>query len=203
VRSHDFFRKFAHTIAGAIGSPYAFLIAALSIVGWAVCGPMFGYSDSWQLVINTGTTIMTFLVVFLIQNTQNRDSQAIHLKLDELIRALKAARNKMLDVETLPDEELARLENEFRQIRMHGERHRRRRHAGYKHRHNHTDKPGRPNAGPPAEQAAERAEQAADRKGTSELTADRLASHDDPRQDDHLDDDLPRRIIPHPDSVKR
>jgi low affinity Fe/Cu permease len=124
VRSHDFFRKFAHTVAAAIGSPYAFLIATVAVIAWAVCGPMFGFSTGWQLVINTGTTITTFLVVFLIQSTQNHDSHAVHLKLDELIRAVQSARNKMLDVETLPDEELAELEAEFRQIRLRGEQRR-------------------------------------------------------------------------------
>jgi low affinity Fe/Cu permease len=84
---------------------------------WAVCGPAFHYSDTWQLVINTGTTVVTFLVVFMIQNTQNRDSRAIHLKLDELIRAVDAARNRMVDIEDLPDEDLARLAREFRRFR--------------------------------------------------------------------------------------
>jgi low affinity Fe/Cu permease len=124
VRSHDFFRRLAHATAAAIGSPYMFLLAILSVALWAAVGPLFDYSNTWQLVINTGTTIATFLAVFLIQNTQNRDSQAIHLKLDELIRAVKSARNSMLDIERLPDEELARLEQEFRQLRLRGERNR-------------------------------------------------------------------------------
>ena len=111
------FRRIAHATATAIGSPYAFALAVLTIVVWAACGPLFHYSDTWQLVINTGTTIVTFLVVFMIQNTQNRDSQALHLKLDELIRAVKTARNSLVDIEELPDEEIAKLEAEFRQLR--------------------------------------------------------------------------------------
>jgi len=86
------------------------------IVAWSLSGPFFGFSDTWQLVINTGTTIVTFLVVFAIQNTQNRDSQAIHLKLDELIRAIDAARNGMVEIENLPDADLARLEQEMRTL---------------------------------------------------------------------------------------
>jgi low affinity Fe/Cu permease len=124
VTVHGVFRKIAHATACAIGSPYAFAIAVLVVVGWAVCGPAFHYSDTWQLVINTGTTIVTFLVVFMIQNTQNRDSRAIHLKLDELIRAVESARNRLVDVEDLPDEELARLAREFQRLRLradHGE----------------------------------------------------------------------------------
>jgi low affinity Fe/Cu permease len=113
----DFFWKIAHSTAKAVGSPYAFLLAVLTIVGWAITGPLFGYSDTWQLVINTGTTIVTFLVVFMIQNTQNRDSQAIHLKLDELIRAVKTARNSLVDIEELSEAELDALEREFRQLR--------------------------------------------------------------------------------------
>jgi low affinity Fe/Cu permease len=87
------------------------------IIAWAACGPAFHYSDTWQLIINTGTTVVTFLVVFMIQNTQNRDSRAIHLKLDELIRAVAAARNRLVDLEELPDEELSRLAREFRRLR--------------------------------------------------------------------------------------
>jgi len=84
---------------------------------WLATGPVFHYSDTWQLIINTGTTIVTFLMVFVIQNSQNRDAAAIHLKLDELIRALDAARNRLVDVEDLPDEELARLASEFQRLR--------------------------------------------------------------------------------------
>ena len=113
----ELFHRIAHATATAFGSPYAFATAVLVILAWAACGPAFHYSDTWQLVINTGTTIVTFLVVFMIQNTQNRDSRAIHLKLDELIRALDAARNRLVDVEDLPDEELAQLAREFQQLR--------------------------------------------------------------------------------------
>lgn len=114
---HGAFRKVAHATACAIGSPYAFATAVLVVIVWAACGPVFHYSDTWQLVINTGTTIVTFLVVFMIQNTQNRDSRAIHLKLDELIRAVESARNRLVDVEDLPDEEIARLAREFQRLR--------------------------------------------------------------------------------------
>ena len=100
------------------GSSWAFGIAVLVIVAWLLTGPMFGFSDTWQLIINTGTTIVTFLMVFLIQNTQNRDAKAIHLKLDELIRALGRARNRLLDLENMTDEEIARLEDEFRELRV-------------------------------------------------------------------------------------
>jgi len=104
----------AHATAYAIGTPLAFVLAVLVVVAWALCGPAFHYSDTWQLVINTGTTIVTFLVVFMIQNTQNRDSKAIHLKLDELIRAIKSARNRMIYVEDMTDAELATLERQIR-----------------------------------------------------------------------------------------
>jgi low affinity Fe/Cu permease len=117
MKLHEAFRSAAHATSCAIGSPYAFVVAALTIVVWAACGPLFHYSDTWQLVINTGTTVVTFLVVFMIQNTQNRDSRAIHLKLDELIRAVDAARNGLVDVEDLPDEEIARLTREFQRLR--------------------------------------------------------------------------------------
>ena len=115
---HEIFRHVSRHVSNAIGTPIAFVVAMLSVIGWACLGPLFDYSDSWQLVINTTTTIITFLVVFLIQNTQNRDSKAIHLKLDELIRAVEAARTRLVDLEDLPDEELARLEQEFRRLRL-------------------------------------------------------------------------------------
>jgi low affinity Fe/Cu permease len=110
------FHHFAHAIASAVGSPWAFIIAAVVVIAWAATGPLFGYSDTWQLVINTTTTIVTFLMVFLIQNTQNRDAKAIHLKLDELIRAKKGARNTLVDLEDVSEEELARIEKEFRRL---------------------------------------------------------------------------------------
>jgi low affinity Fe/Cu permease len=99
-----------------MGSPAAFLAGLASIVLWLLCGPVFHYSDTWQLVINTGTTILTFLMVFLIQNTQNRDSKAIHLKLDELLRALKAARTSLVQLEDLTDDELEKLRQDFAKL---------------------------------------------------------------------------------------
>ena len=103
----SFFTKFAKAIANATGKPVTFVIATSVILAWAVSGPLFGFSDTWQLVINTGTTIITFLMVFLIQNTQNRDSMAVQLKLDELICAIKEANNETLDLEERDDEELS------------------------------------------------------------------------------------------------
>jgi low affinity Fe/Cu permease len=113
----EFFRKFAQATADLVGSPWAFILALLVLIAWAITGPAFGFSDTWQLVINTGTTILTFLIVFLIQNTQNRDARAMHLKLDELIRSLDNARNSMVDLEDLSDDELARLQKEFVRLR--------------------------------------------------------------------------------------
>ena len=112
----SWFTRFARSTAFHTGRPSAFLIAVLVIVAWAITGPMFDYSDTWQLVINTGTTIVTFLMVFLIQHTQNRDSQALHLKLDELIRAKKGARNSLLNLDDLSDEELAKIRMSFAKI---------------------------------------------------------------------------------------
>jgi low affinity Fe/Cu permease len=105
----SFFGRFAQRTARAMGHPLAFVLAVLIIVGWALTGPFFGLSDTWQLVINTSTTIVTFLMVFLIQNTQNRESAAVQLKLDELIRAHQGAHNALLDLEELGEEELDRL----------------------------------------------------------------------------------------------
>ncbi len=113
----DLFHKLAQKVSAAVGSPAAFLLAILTILVWGCSGPLFHYSDTWQLVINTGTTIVTFLMVFLIQNTQNRDARVMHLKLDELIRALDPARNSLLDLEDLSDEEIERLEREFKGLR--------------------------------------------------------------------------------------
>ena len=113
----EFFRSLAKSIAGAVGSPYAFALAVIGVLLWAALGPLFGFSDTWQLVINTTTTIITFLVVFMIQNTQNRDTKALHLKLDELIRAIEPARNGLIDSEDLSEEELDRLEEEFAELR--------------------------------------------------------------------------------------
>lgn len=109
------FRIIANRVSAVAGSPYAFLGAITIVVIWAFSGPTFGFSDTWQLVINTGTTIVTFLMVFLIQNTQNRDSKAMQLKLDELIRATKA-RDSFVDLEDLTDEELAVIDGEFRKL---------------------------------------------------------------------------------------
>jgi low affinity Fe/Cu permease len=111
------FRRFAARVAHGVGHAYTFLGALLLIVAWAATGPIFHWSDTWQLVINTGTTIVTFLMVFLIQNTQNRDAKAIHLKLDELIKAIEPARNAMIDLEDLEDDKLEELEREYRRIR--------------------------------------------------------------------------------------
>ena len=112
----DAFRVFARKSSVALGSAWAFVTAIMIIIVWALTGPTFHYSDTWQLIINTGTTIVTFLMVFLIQNTQNRDSKAIHLKLDEIIRALNKARNELVDLEELSDEDLERLEQQFKRI---------------------------------------------------------------------------------------
>ena len=115
---NDFFRKFARKTAEALGTPWAFIVAVTIIVAWIVTGPIFGFSDTWQLIINTSTTIVTFLMVFLIQNTQNRDAKAIHLKLDELIHAIKKARNSLIDLEDLSDDELRTLQQEFQELRQ-------------------------------------------------------------------------------------
>lgn len=114
---NDFFRKFANKTSELVGSPWAFIIATTIILIWAISGPMFGFSDTWQLVINTGTTIITFLMVFLIQNTQNRDAKALHLKLDELIRSVAGARNELVDLEELSDDDLSRLHQQFKKMR--------------------------------------------------------------------------------------
>lgn len=113
----DNFHAFARSSSEALGSPYAFAIAIVVLILWAAMGPIFGFSDTWQLIINTATTIVTFLMVFLIQNTQNRDARAIHLKLDELLKAQKGARNSLVDLEDLTDHELDRLQAEFERIR--------------------------------------------------------------------------------------
>jgi low affinity Fe/Cu permease len=113
----DAFGKFATVASGWLGSKWAFLAAILLIVVWAATGSLFHYSDTWQLVINTGTTIVTFLMVFLIQNTQNRDARAINLKLNELIHAIDAAGDQMMDIEKLSDEELDVLQARYEKIR--------------------------------------------------------------------------------------
>jgi low affinity Fe/Cu permease len=111
------FSEMARRTAYVLGTPTAFLLACATIVVWAVSGPVFGYSDSWQLVVNTGTTVVTFLMVFLVQNTQNRDARALHLKLDELLRSLHDARNKLIDLENCSDEEIERIEAQFRALK--------------------------------------------------------------------------------------
>ena len=118
----DKFSEFALIVSRASGHPIAFLMAMLVVVVWGATGPIFGYSDTWQLVINTGTTIVTFLMVFLVQHTQNRDSRALHLKLDEVLRSLDTARNKLMDIENCSDEELNRIERQFKALRMREER---------------------------------------------------------------------------------
>ena len=110
------FSRFAKLTARSTGHPAAFLGAALLIVVWAVTGPFFGFSDTWQLIANTGTTIVTFLIVFLIQNTRNRDSAAVQLKLDELIRAVEGAHNALLDLEELTERDIDRLRSQYQTL---------------------------------------------------------------------------------------
>lgn len=114
---HDLFHKIAQKMSTAVGSAWAFILAIVILLVWGITGPIFHYSDTWQLIINTGTTIVTFLMVFLIQNTQNRDAKVIHLKLDELIRATKSARNLLVDLEDLSEGEIKELELEFKRLR--------------------------------------------------------------------------------------
>jgi low affinity Fe/Cu permease len=117
VRTTDWFGQFASSASTWLGSKWAFAVAILVIVVWASTGFLFHYSDTWQLVINTGTTIVTFLMVFLIQNTQNRDARAINLKLNELIRAIDKARDQMIDIESLSDGELQELQASYGKIK--------------------------------------------------------------------------------------
>ena len=116
LASRSKFARLATAASRAAGRPVTFLLAVLAIVIWAVCGPLFGFSDTWQLVVNTATTIITFLMVFLIQNTQNRDAEAMHIKLDELIRAVKGAQNTLLDLEELDDIELDRIRGSYEEL---------------------------------------------------------------------------------------
>jgi low affinity Fe/Cu permease len=121
-RVQDAFRVAARKTSAVLGTAWAFMGAVTVIVIWGLTGHIFHYSDTWQLIINTGTTIVTFLMVFLIQNTQNRDSKAIQLKLDELIRSLDGARNRLMDLETLSDEDLDAFQKEFERLRKRSER---------------------------------------------------------------------------------
>ena len=113
MNARSIFNRFAKFAARFAGRPASFTLASTVVVGWLVTGPLFGFSDSWQLVINTGTTIVTFLMVFLIQNTQNRDTEAIQIKLDELIRATEAASNALLDLEELDERTLDRYRQQY------------------------------------------------------------------------------------------
>jgi low affinity Fe/Cu permease len=113
----DLFRRFAERSAHAVGSPWAFALAALAIIIWLVTGPYFKFSDTWQLVINTGTTIVTFLIVFLIQNTQNRESRIVTLKLDELLRGVEGARTGLVQLNHMTDDELEAVQLEFMRLK--------------------------------------------------------------------------------------
>ena len=116
TRHPSVFTRFAKWASRAVGRPAAFTIAVAALVLWGASGPLFGFSDTWQLIINTGTTIVTFLMVFLIQNTQNRDAEAMHVKLDELIRSNKTAHNALLDLEDLEEEELDRIRADYERL---------------------------------------------------------------------------------------
>ena len=128
----DAFRCFAQRSSALLGSAWAFCGAVLVILLWIVSGPAFHFSDTWQLIINTATTVVTFLMVFLIQNTQNRDAKAQHLKLDELIRAVEGARNQLVDLEELSDNDLKKLEEQFRRLREQSENNRTRSDNGHR-----------------------------------------------------------------------
>ena len=117
TKPKTWFTRFANRTSRAAGRPLTFSLAVAVVLAWLVTGPLFGFSDTWQLVINTGTTIVTFLMVFLIQNTQNRDARAIHLKLDELIRSINSARNKLIELENDTDEELDKVQSEFDRLK--------------------------------------------------------------------------------------
>lgn len=125
-----FFTRIAEKTSHFAGRPAAFLTAAAIVIVWAVSGPVFGHSDTWQLVINTGTTIVTFLMVFLIQNSQNRDTAAVHLKLDELIRSHDTANSAMMDLEELSEDELMKIRDEYEQLARKARHEMRRRHKG-------------------------------------------------------------------------
>jgi len=118
---NDRFRRFARWSSDRLGSSPAFLTAVAVVVIWALTGPLFKFSETWQLVINTGTTIVTFLMVFLIQNTQNRETKALHLKIDELLRAVRDARTNLVNLENKTDEELSRVAEEFEELGQEGD----------------------------------------------------------------------------------
>jgi low affinity Fe/Cu permease len=122
-RLNDAFRKFAHKVSHLAGTSWAFIIAVTIVIVWAATGSFFNFSDTWQLVINTGTTIVTFLMVFLIQNTQNRDAKAFHLKLDELLKGVKGARTSLVDLEDLSDDELDRLQKYYEHLHKEASHH--------------------------------------------------------------------------------
>lgn len=113
---NETFRKFSVKAANALGSPWLFVANVLLILLWLAAGPIYDYSDTWQLLVNTATTVFTYLAVFLIQNTQNRDAKAVHLKLDELISSVAGARNRLVDLENLSDDEIAELESQFKRL---------------------------------------------------------------------------------------
>ena len=116
TKSRTWFTRLTKTTAHAVGRPIAFIVAAAAIAVWAITGPLFGFSDTWQLVINTATTIVTFLMVFLIQSTQNRDAEAMQVKLDEIIRAIGNARNEVLDLEELEEQDLDRIRAAYEEL---------------------------------------------------------------------------------------
>lgn len=115
---NDLFTRLARTASNIVAHPLAFVSAVIAVIVWAACGPALNYNEDWQLVINTGTTILTFLMIFLLQNTQNRDSRAMHVKLDELLRSMKGARTELVDVENLTEEELTRYCEEFKTLHL-------------------------------------------------------------------------------------
>ena len=112
----DLLERFSHQATRASGTSYAFIVALAVIVIWAITGPLFGFSNTWQLVINTGTTIVTFLMVFLIQRTQNKDAVAIHLKLNEIVAAMEGASNRLIDIEDLNEADIAALRNYYKEL---------------------------------------------------------------------------------------
>ncbi len=148
-RIYDAFHLFAKRTSSVLGAPWSFVIALLVIVVWGITGPIFHYSDTWQLIINTGTTIVTFLMVFLLQNTQNRDSKNTQLQLAEIIRSLSGARNDMMSLDKLSEEDLTRLEDEFQALSDRAEKER-------DSRHKNTSPSGSPKA------AASRVRESAD-----------------------------------------